>query len=138
MLVGCLHRLNYSSVGLSILTSCAKVPGLCLVWSGGVRLCWINFQCLGVLLIWMKVRHGPIVLAVGAGGGCLEIYSLVYHFSILSPILWETARYRLKYCLKGLLNPKQPTNRPKVPCHRHVFFDSLQNRKLMSEYIICT
>ena len=31
-------------------------------------------------------------------------------FSPLSPSLWETARYRLKYCLKGLLNPKQPTN----------------------------
>ena len=26
------------------------------------------------------------------------------------PSLWETARYRLKYCLKGPLNPKQPTN----------------------------
>ena len=24
--------------------------------------------------------------------------------------LWETARYRLKYCLKGPLNPKQPTS----------------------------
>ena len=24
--------------------------------------------------------------------------------------LWETARYRLKYCLKEPLNPKQPTN----------------------------
>ena len=23
--------------------------------------------------------------------------------------LWETARYRLKYCLKRPLNPKQPT-----------------------------
>ena len=32
-------------------------------------------------------------------------------FSILSPSLWETARYRLKYCLKGPLNPK-PTNQP--------------------------
>ena len=35
--------------------------------------------------------------------------------SILSPLslsLWETARYRLKYCLKGPLNPKQPTNQP--------------------------
>ena len=31
-------------------------------------------------------------------------------FSSLSPLLWETARYRLKYCLKGPLNPKQPTN----------------------------
>ena len=31
-------------------------------------------------------------------------------FSLLSPSLWETARYRLKYCLKGPLTPKQPTN----------------------------
>ena len=31
MFVRCLHSLNYSSVGLSILNSCAKVPGLCLV-----------------------------------------------------------------------------------------------------------
>ena len=30
----------------------------------------------------------------------------------LSPSLWETARYRLKYCLKGPLNPK-PTNQKK-------------------------
>ena len=31
-------------------------------------------------------------------------------FLFLSPSLWETARYRLKYCLKGPLSPKQPTN----------------------------
>ena len=30
--------------------------------------------------------------------------------SFLSPSLWETARYRLKYCLKGPLNPKQSIN----------------------------
>ena len=30
-------------------------------------------------------------------------------FALLSPSLWETARYRLKYCLKGSLNPNQPT-----------------------------
>ena len=30
--------------------------------------------------------------------------------SFLSPSLWKMARYRLKYCLKGLLNPKQATN----------------------------
>ena len=50
------------------------------------------------------------MLAVGAGGGCLDIFSLIYQFSDLSPSLWETARYRLKYCLKGPLNPKEPTN----------------------------
>ena len=61
---------------------------------------------------WMIVGQGPIALAVGAGGGCLDIFSLIYLFSFLSPSLWETARYRLKYCLKGPLNPKQPTNQP--------------------------
>ena len=42
-------------------------------------------------------------------GICLDIFSLIYHFSFLSPSLWETARNRLKFCLKGPLNPKQPT-----------------------------
>ena len=61
----------------------------------------------------MNLDHsgqGPTALAVGAGGGCLDIFSLIYQFSFLSPSLWETARYRLKYCLKGPLSPKQPTN----------------------------
>ena len=53
-------------------------------------------------------REGPIALAVGAG--CLDIFSLIHLFSFLSPSLWKTARYRLKYCLKGPLNTKQPTN----------------------------
>ena len=74
-------------------------------WS--VRWCWVNFQCRGDLLIWIRVRQGPTALAMGAGGGFLDIFTLVYHFSFLSP--WETAQYRLKYCLKGLLSPKQPT-----------------------------
>ena len=64
----------------------------------------------GVLLIWIIVGQGPTALAVGAGGGGLDIFSLIYHFSFLSLSLWETARYRLKYCLKGPLSPKQPTN----------------------------
>ena len=37
-------------------------------------------------------------------------FTLLYPFSPLSPSLRQTARYRLKYCLKGPLNPKQPTN----------------------------
>ena len=60
--------------------------------------------------ILITVGQGPTALAVGAGGGCLDIFTLIYPFSPLSPSLWETARYRLKYCLKGPLNPKQPTN----------------------------
>ena len=33
------------------------------------RRCWVNFQCRGVLLVWMIVGQGPIALALGAGGG---------------------------------------------------------------------
>ena len=62
--------------------------------------------------IWILVGQGPTALAGGAGGGCLDIFSLVYHFFFLTPSLWETARYRLKYCLKGPLSPNQPTNQP--------------------------
>ena len=60
--------------------------------------------------IWIIVGQGPTALAVGAGGGCLDIFTRICPFSPLSPSLWETARYRLKYCLKWLLNPNQPTN----------------------------
>ena len=52
----------------------------------------------------MKEGQGPIVLAAGADGGCLDIFTRPYFFSPLSPSLWETARYILKYCLKGPLN----------------------------------
>ena len=51
--------------------------------------------------VWIIVRQGLTALAVGAGAGCLDIFTLVYLYSSLSPSLWETARYRLKYCLKG-------------------------------------
>ena len=60
--------------------------------------------------IWITVGQGLTALAVGAGGGCLDIFTLICPFSPDSPSLWETVRYRLKHCLKGPLNPKQPTN----------------------------
>ena len=44
-------------------------------WGGRVvRRCWVNFQCRGVLLIWIVVGQGPTALAVG--GGCLDIFIL--------------------------------------------------------------
>ena len=69
-------------------------------WSG-------NAMVLGKLpvplrpTICITVGQGHTALAVGAGGGCLDIFTLIYAFSPLSPSLWETAQYRLKYCLKG-------------------------------------
>ena len=68
-----------------------------------------KLQVPGRPTIWITVGQGPSALAVGAGVGCLVIFTLIYPFFPLSPSLWETARYRLKYCLKGPLNPK-PTN----------------------------
>ena len=69
---------------------------------------------LGRPTILITVGQGPITLAVGAVGGGLDIFTLIYPFSSPSPSLWETARYRLKYCLIGPLNPKQPTNQNSV------------------------
>ena len=78
-------------------------------WSGGAKVLG-KLPVPGRPTILNTVGQGPTALAVGAGGGCLDIFTLIYPFSSLSPSLWETARYRLKYCLKGPLNPKQPTN----------------------------
>ena len=37
--------------------------------------------------IWMIVGQGPTALAVGADGGCLDFFILIYPFSPLSPSL---------------------------------------------------
>ena len=79
-------------------------------WSGGAMVLG-KLPVPGRPTIWMIVGQGPIALAIGAGGGCLDIFTLLYPFSRLSPSLWEMARYRLKYCLKGPFNPNiQPTS----------------------------
>ena len=96
-----------------------------------MRWCWVNFQCRGVLLIWIIVGQGPIALAEGAGGGCLDIFSLVYHFSFLSPSLSETARYRLTYCLKGSLSPKS-TNQP---THAQLVLACTDLSKVFARYV---
>ena len=46
---------------------------------------------LGRPTIWLIVGQGPIALAVGAVGSCLDIFTPLYPFSPLSPSLWETA-----------------------------------------------
>ena len=55
-----------------------------LVGGQVVRWSLVNFQGRGVLLIWIMVWQGPIALAVGAGGGCLDILTLLYLFTLLS------------------------------------------------------
>ena len=78
-------------------------------WSGGAIVLG-KLPVPGRPTVWMIVGQGPIALAVDAGGGCLDIFTLLYPFSPHPPSLYETTQYRLKYCLKGTLNPKQPTN----------------------------
>ena len=78
--------------------------------------------------IGISVGQGPTALAVGAGESCLDIFILIYPFPLLSPSLYETARYRLKYCLKGPLNPKQPNNQsPPLPVILYSITDRLKD-----------
>ena len=66
-------------------------------WSGGAMVLG-KLPVPGRPTILITVGQGPIALAVGAGGGGMDIFTLIYP-SPLSPSLWETARYSLKYCL---------------------------------------
>ena len=50
-------------------------------WSGGAL---GKLPVLGRLTNWIEVGQGHSALAVGAGGGCLDIFSLVYHFTSFS------------------------------------------------------
>ena len=68
------------------LTDTKCIRSLCFGGGRVERRCWVNFQCRGVLLVWVIVGQGPIALAVGAGGGCLDIFSLIYLFSFLLPL----------------------------------------------------
>ena len=94
-----------------------------------VRWCWVNFQYRGVQLIWSILGQGPMAHAVGADRDCLDIFSLVYNFSLLSlSLCLGDGRYRLKYCLKGLLSPKQPTNHATI---QHVTVEELTSIQLV-------
>ena len=59
-------------------------------WSGGAMALG-KLPVPGRPTIWMIVGQGPTVLAVVAGGGGLDILTLIYPFSPLSPSPWETA-----------------------------------------------
>ena len=69
-----------------------------------------KFPVPGRPAVWITVGQGPAALVMSAGGDVWTFLLSTILFSTLSPSLWETARYRLKYCLKGPFNPKQPAN----------------------------
>ena len=85
-----------------------------------VRRCWVNFQYRGVLLVGIKV----------GAGGVVWTFFLSFITSCISPSLWETARYRLKYCLKGPFSLIQPTN--------HLFFVHAYRNQLIAVECHCS
>ena len=113
------RRLNFENaflISIPVLSSFALKTLLRVLRSGRVmRWCLVSHQCrrgggwsggamvLGNLPVperhtcLDKSREGPTALAVGAGGGggCLDIFTLIYPFSSRSTSLWETTRYRL-------------------------------------------
>ena len=46
----------------------------------------VRWPVPGRLTIWITVGQGLTVLAVGAVGDCLDIFTLIYSFSPLSPL----------------------------------------------------
>ena len=70
METGIYHQfvLNYQSSSLTLAG-----------WSGGAMVLG-KLPVPGRPTIWMIVGQGPIALAVGAGGGCSDIFTLLYPF----------------------------------------------------------
>ena len=51
-----------------------------------------NIPVPGRHIIWMIVWQGPIALAEGAGGGCLDIFTLVYSSVLCLPLFVSKGR----------------------------------------------
>ena len=57
-------------------------PLVCIIswgWSGGAMVLG-KLPVLGRPTIWITVGQGPTALVVGAGGGCLDVFTLIYPF----------------------------------------------------------
>ena len=57
-------------------------------WSGGAIVLG-KLPVPGRPTVWMVVGKGPIALAVSAGEGCLDIFTLLYLFSSFSLFLGD-------------------------------------------------
>ena len=65
-------------------------PTAFAVGAGGVVWTFVSqLSFLFSLSIWVKVGQGPTAVVVGAGGGCLDIFTLIYPFSSLSPSMGD-------------------------------------------------
>ena len=64
---------------------------------------WVNFQCRGVLLIWITVGQGPIAHVADTAAGCLDIF-LSSIFSLFFLPLSGRQPDKLKYCIQPDIN----------------------------------
>ena len=56
-----------------------NIPKINWGWSGGAMVLG-KLPVLGRPTIWITVGQGPTALVVGAGGGCLDIFTLICPF----------------------------------------------------------
>ena len=54
----------------------------------------VKLPVLGCSTIWIIVGQGPTALAVGAGGGCLDIFTLIYPFYLFIHNIMTTYTYK--------------------------------------------
>ena len=76
-----------------------------------VRWCWVNFQCRGVLLIWIRVGQGSIALAVGAGGELFGHFYSRLSFLFSSSLSLGDGPIQTEILSQRVVKPKT-TNQP--------------------------
>ena len=82
--------------------------------------------------ILITVGQGPITLAVGAGGGGLDIFTLIYPFPSLSLSLGDGPISTEILSQRAVLNPKQPTNQPMAGSSSYKHCTSRYQKELIS------
>ena len=95
-----------------------------------VRWCWVNFQCLGVLLIWIIVEQGPAALTVGAVGVVWTFFSRLSFLSSFSLPLGNGPVYT-EILSQRAVKPKT-TNQPTNTHHMFRFSHPFQFRPSVS------
>ena len=70
-----------------------------------------KLQVPGCPTIWITVGQGPTELAVGAGGGCLDIFALIYPFSLSFGLKYN--KYKTEILSQRAVKPKT-TNQPNL------------------------
>ena len=83
-----------------------------------MRLCWGDFQCLGILLLWKIVGQGPIAFVVGAGGGCLTFLCSPKGEHIVAAL---SLRPSVCPSVRPSIHPSiHPSGRPSNFCPEHI------------------